>query len=121
MPVRHLSKLSVHHSDALDQQYHVAEKDFPPELAQHTHHAGQPINWITNFGYRHKATGEAAAGQLHESYDIELDAPASSAARLVYFDGTAVQPLATRASDTTAGKVKATLNLGDPPIGWTSH
>jgi hypothetical protein len=122
MKVRHLSQLSVHHSDHLDDTYDVAEKEFPPELTtKHTHHEGQPIHWIANFGYRHKASGAAVAGRLEESYDIELDRHENPAAHLVYFDGTGVQPVEARPSDTAPGKVKATLNLGDPPIGWTGH
>ena len=121
MKVRHLLKLSVYHSDELDDQFHVAEKEFPPELAsQHTHHKGRRIQWVANFGYRHKATGAAVAGRLEEYYDIELDQHADPDASLVYFDGAAVEPLDARPSDTTPGKVKASLNLGDPPIGWSS-
>ena len=122
MKVRHLSKLSVHHSDALDDKYSVAEKDLPADLAtKHTHYNGRQVHWITNFGFQHKATGATAATRLEESYDIELDAPPEAQAQHVYFDGTAVQPLPTRPSDATPGKVKATLDLGDPPIGWTGH
>lgn len=122
MPVRHLANLSVHHSDAIDSQYNVAEKAFPPGLlATHTQYNGQPIQWMTNFGYQHKPSAAPVAGRMQEPYDIELNSPAHPAAQLVYFDGAAVQPLATRPSDTTPGKVKATLDLGDPPIGWSSH
>jgi hypothetical protein len=120
MKVRHLSKLSVHHSDQLDEKYHVAEKELPPDLmTKHTHHEGRPIHWVTNFGYRHKASGAAVAGQLEESYEVELERHEHPDARLVFFDGTGVQPLEMRPSDTAPGKVKASLNLGDPPIGWT--
>jgi len=120
MPVTHLSKVSVHHSDNLAANYDVAEKDLPPDLhTVHTHYNGAPVSWMTNFGFRHKPSGQAVAGHLEESYDIELDPGTRSNAALVYFDGAAVQPLATRPSDTTPGKVKATLNLGDPPIGWS--
>ena len=119
MKVRHLSKLSVHHSEALDDKYDVSEKDFPPDLlTKHAHYQGQPVHWIANFGYQHKATRAAPPTQLEEAYDIELDAHPHPGAQLVYFDGSAVQPLATRPSESTPGKVKATLNLGDPPIGW---
>jgi hypothetical protein len=122
MQIRHLSKLSVHHSEALDGKYDVVEKDFPPDMqAKHSRYNGHPIVWIANFGYRHKATGAAVAGRMEETYDIELDRPGEPRAQLVYFDGAAVQPLATRPSDTAPGKVKATLDLGDPPIGWTGH
>ena len=122
MKVHHLSKLSIHHSESLHEKYNVAEKNFPPELlTKHTHFNGRRIHWITNFGYQHKATGTPAAGRLDETYDIELDPHPEPDARLVYFDGITVQPLETRPSDTTPGKVKATLDLGDPPIGWTGH
>jgi len=67
MKARHFSKLSVHHSDKLDNQYEVAEKDFPADLmAKHTHYNGRRIRWLANFGYRHKATGAAVAGRLEE-------------------------------------------------------
>jgi hypothetical protein len=120
MKVSHLSKLSVHHSDNLAAKYDVSEKEFPPGLlAKFTHFNGSPIQWITNFGFRHKPTGPSVAGHLEESYDIELDPSPNPGAQLVYFDGTAVHALATQPSDTTPGKIKATLTLGDPPIGWT--
>ena len=118
MKVHHLSKLSIHHSESLDDKYTVAEKDFPPNLREHASYAGRPIQWIANFGYQHKASGAAAGARLEEAYDVELDAHQRPEARLVYFDGIAVQPLATRPSDTAPGKLKATLDLGDPPIGW---
>ena len=119
MPVRHLGKLSVHHSDSLDAKYNVAEKDFPPDLmTKHASYNGHPVHWIANFGFQHKATGAAVASRLEETYEIEIDGHQQPDARLVYFDGDAVQPLDTRPSD-TPGKVKATLDLGDPPIGWT--
>jgi hypothetical protein len=122
MKVRHLSHLSVHHSDALDEKYEVAEKAFPPDLLpQHGTYQGQPVHWIANFGYVHKGTRAAPPETLEEAYDIELAAQPQLGAQLVYFDGSAVQPLATRPSDATPGKLKATLNLGDPPIGWTTR
>ncbi len=122
MKVCQLGQIAVHHSDAIDAKYTVAEKAFPPDLmTKHTSFNGKPIHWIANFGYQHKATGAAAAGRLDEPYDIELAAHHIANAQLVYFDGAAVQPLPTRPSDTTPGKVKATLDLGDPPIGWVSR
>ena len=120
MKVSQLSMLSVHHSDNLAARYDVAEKDFPPDLlAKFTHFNGAPIRWMINFGFRHKPTGPDVAGHLDESYDIELDPGPNPTAQLVFFDGTAVHPLATRPSDTAPGKIKASLTLGDPPIGWT--
>lgn len=120
MKVRHLTQLSVHHSDTLDDKYDVAEKPLPPDLStKHPTYQGKPVHWIGNFGYSHKGTRAAPPTHLEESYDLELDAHQNPEAHLVYFDGSAVQPLSTRPSDGTPGRVKATLDLGDPPIGWT--
>jgi hypothetical protein len=122
MKVHRLSQLSIHHSDALDEKYDVAEKDFPPDLTtRHASYQGRRVQWIANFGFQHKATGAPAANRLEEPYEIELAPHPAPGAQLVYFDGTTVQPLPTRPSEATPGKVKATLDLGDPPIGWTGH
>ena len=119
MKVHPLGQIAVHHSESIDAKYAVAEKAFPPDLlTKHAAFNGKPIHWIANFGYRHKTSGAAAAERLEEQYEIELDAHPNPQAQLVYFDGAAVQPLKTRPSDTRPGRVKATLDLGDPPIGW---
>jgi hypothetical protein len=116
MKVKALSKISIHHSDHLDNKYTVSEKPFPDNLQ--TTYNGKSIRWITNFGYQRKENSAEVKGQLEENYDIEIEKDSNPNAVLVYFDGASVKELTTRPSDTTPGKIKATLNLGDPPVGW---
>lgn len=120
MNVKALDKISIHHSDTLDTKYTVSEKPFPANLlTTYTTYKGKSIRWVTNFGYQRKDNNANVRGTLEEDYEIEIDKDSNPNALLVYFDGTGVRELATRPSDTTPGKVKATLNLGDPPIGWS--
>jgi hypothetical protein len=119
MKVKAFSQLSIHYSDRLDTQYTVDEKPFPANLlTEHAAYKGRRIRWITNFGFRRKDNAAAVTGTLDEDYAIELDQDPSPRAVLVFFDGSRVRELDARPSDTAPGKVRATLNLGDPPIGW---
>jgi hypothetical protein len=100
--------LTAAHAD-----YEVYQKDIPLELAGRTHQ-GMPVHWLNNFGLKHKVSGEFAADVPQFSLLFEH----ISGADFVFYDGKNIQPLATLHDSRGANQVRASLSLGDPPIGW---
>jgi len=112
---RFLVAITVVLGDDLDQEYTVAEKDFPaglpvswidPDVDQ-----AKAITWISNFGL--KRAGGSFVMELPEGQTYQVELPLISG-KYVYFDGKSVQKLT--GWSTAAGFV-AELALGDPPIG----
>lgn len=92
----------------------VVEKDMPTKLP--THKAGDPnfkYEWFACFGIRHLKTGGRHGDFADIHYTIILDAlPAGK--RLFAFYGGQVHELPTQS---IGNRIKASLNVGDPPIG----
>lgn len=95
-------------------QHRIVKKDIP-QSARDQLWNGRPVEWFNNFGIRR-------AGQfVNFAYSVVIDPP-DGEKTLVYFDGKTVQPFADadldRAPGDHPGKWRATLRLGDPPLGW---
>ena len=107
-------KLRVKTPDALD-VYEVVEKEHPASLRSSPDYT--LYDWVGNFGlkgFKGKKTPAA--------YEVQLEEKPGKG--VVYWDGTkTVQVAGKDLSDVTDGgrKYKAfSLDLGDPPIGWTN-
>lgn len=108
-----LKNINIYVSSALDNKYTVSNKPLPANLPDSF--KGKDLHWFSNFGFKFRANNAEPRHHLEETYDIELDKAGSM---LVIFDGGNVQELEFRDSDTDPLKVKTTLDLGDPPLGW---
>ena len=95
-------------------RYTVWQKDIPDEIQGATYQ-GSPVIWVNNFGLKRVGSDDYEA-TVSEPYTVILDeVPAEATA--VYHDGRNVRPLGTTPAG--GGRVEATLDLGDPPVGWT--
>ncbi len=93
----------------------VVEKDFPANLP--THKAGDPnfkYEWFACFGIRHAKAGGVPGDFANIEYTLTLD-PLPAGKRLFAFYGGQVHEVPTRS---IGNKIRATLNVGDPPLGW---
>ncbi len=92
----------------------VVEKDMPTNLP--THKAGDPnfkYEWFACFGVRHRKAGGQHGDFADIHYTITLD-PLPAGKRLFAFYGGQVHELSTQS---VGNRIKASLNVGDPPIG----
>jgi hypothetical protein len=117
-------KLTVRISDTLDQWYTVKKK---PNKAPKHDDKGRPIQWVACFGFALKpGVGQGnrkldsdgfISGELEEAYTISLTKDGD---QLVYYDGKKIEALAYSPGNARPGDtVRATLKVGDPPIGWS--
>jgi hypothetical protein len=117
------NKISVLISDQLDKRYEVVKKS---GLPANVVFKGKKVNWVTNFGFRPRPGISIAQDKLdnqgfmkaalEEAYTIRL---AKAGDNLVYYDGSSPQGMAYTPSNAKLGDmVEATLQAGDPPVGW---
>lgn len=118
------NKITVIISDKLDKRYEVVKKS---GLPANIIYKGKKVNWVTNFGFKPKPGISVAQSKLdnqgfmkddlEEAYTIRL---AKAGENLVYYDGSNAQGLAYDPPNATMGEtVEATLQAGDPPVGWS--
>lgn len=117
------NKIIVIISDKLDKRYDVVKKsNLPADIT----FKGKKVSWITSFGFRPKPGISVAQSELdnqgfmkdalEEAYSIKL---AKAGEDLVYYDGSNPQGLTYTPSNAKMGDmVEATLQAGDPPVGW---
>ncbi len=117
-------KVTVRVSDNLDKRYDVRKK---PNKAPSHDDKGRPIQWVACFGFALKKGVDKGnlklddedfiKGELEEAYTISLPKDGDD---LVYYDGKQIKTLAYSPGNAKPGDaVRATLKIGDPPIGWT--
>ncbi len=93
-------------------QFTVWQKDIPGDVPMTF--AGKAITWVNNFGF--KRVGSDRFESTVPAYTIELDQGPANAVLVVY-DAPNVRALT---PDSVGQRVRATLELGDPPVGWAS-
>jgi hypothetical protein len=95
------------------QGYAVWQKEMPAKLPEE--YEGRTIHWFNNFGLKRRGSDEYT--YRVPAYTIIVD-KGPRGATLVYFDEQSdpqLNPLETTEVD---GQLHATLDLGDPTIGW---
>lgn len=94
--------------------HRIVKKDIPKSARDQLWN-GKPVAWFNNFGIRR------GGRFVNFAYSVIIDPPDGDHT-LVYFDGKSVQPFAgadlDRSPSDHPGKWRATLRLGDPPLGW---
>ena len=90
----------------VDNQYEAYSKTVPDP----TPYEGGQITWFNAFGVRKKSTGK----DEDVTYKVTLERPPAGK-RLFALYGGRPHELTTEPGD--GGKIKFTLNVGDPPIG----
>jgi hypothetical protein len=107
-------QLRVKTPDALD-AYEVVEKAFPASLLQSPDYAR--YEWVGNFGLKGFKGNKAPA-----AYEVQLEEKPGR--KVVYWDGGKTVVLGAKdLTDVSEGgrKYKAfSLDLGDPPVGWSN-
>jgi hypothetical protein len=92
----------------------VVTKDLPADIPAHK--SGDPdfkYDWFACFGIRRKKADGSPGDFANITYNITLD-PLPKGKKLFAYYGGQVRSLAYK---TAGGKIKATLKVGDPPIG----
>ncbi len=93
-------------------QYAVVQKDIDPNIP--TSFNGIQIEWFNTFGIRRRRRGKNLGDYANIPYTIFMDAlPAGK--RLFAYYGGAIHELSFQ---TEAGQTRASLSVGDPPIGY---
>ncbi len=92
--------------------YRVFQKEIPTHL-KGKKHKDQPVTWINNFGLKEKRKRKYA--ETVPEYTIMLDH--IEGVEYVYFDGSEIKPLFASRHENDPSKVRATLTIGDPPVG----
>jgi hypothetical protein len=110
----HQAAVRVRLRGDVEADYDVVQKEIPESLQNATYN-GKPVRWINNFGVRRK--GRDQFEQRVSAYELSLEKV--EGAEYVYFDGQNIRGLGVAPDDEDAARVKATLDLGDPPVGWT--
>jgi len=90
----------------VDNKYEAYSKDVP----EPTQYAGITIIWFNAFGVREKSNHKDA----DVTYKVTLQAAPAGKKLFALYDG---EPHELTTEDDSHGKVKFTLNVGDPPIG----
>lgn len=90
--------------DEIENDFEVQEQKLPVGLPSH-------IDWVSNFKLV-KKPGREKKGVMKD-YHIELD---DRGKNLYYWDGR--QPQLLKKSGAGGGRVRATLKIEDPPLGW---
>lgn len=104
-PKKHISQeIEVILGDEIEDNFEVLEEKLPVGLPS-------DINWVSNFKLI-KKPGLAKNGELKD-YQIELD---DRGKNLYFWDGR--QPQLLKKSPAGGGRVRATLKVEDPPLGW---
>ncbi|GAB4503448.1 MAG: hypothetical protein Fur0043_04400 [Anaerolineales bacterium] len=106
-------EIDLGHNDP--RKFVVVEKDLPPGLP--THKEGDPnfrYEWFACFGIRHASASGRHGDFANIPYTIYLD-PLPAGKRLFTFYDGQVHELATQKA---GNKIKALLNVGDPPTGF---
>jgi hypothetical protein len=97
------------------QEYSVWQKELPGNLPES--YQGMTISWFNNFGL--KRAGSDRYEAKVPPYTIILD-PGPSGSILVYYDELSELPLNRLETTEVEGKLHATLDQGDPAIGWVT-
>jgi hypothetical protein len=97
------------------QDYGVWQKEMPQDIP--TEYDGSPIDWFNNFGL--KRAGSDAYEVTVPAYTIIVDKDPGGR-HLISYDATRTPALALLATVEERGKLHATLDRGDPAVGWTS-
>lgn len=91
----------------VDEKYEAYSKDIPDP----TPFENGYITWFNAFGVKEKSSGKNA----NVTYKVTLQAPPTGKRLFVFYDGT-THEISTQ--DAGSGKVRFTLNVGDPPTGY---
>lgn len=97
------------------QAYSVWQKELPSDLPES--YQGLTISWFNNFGLKPAGSDDYEAKV--PPYTIILD-PGPSGSALVYFDELSEPRLNWLETVEVKGKLHATLDRGDPAIGWVT-
>jgi hypothetical protein len=104
-PKKHISQeIEVILGDEIENDFEVTDEKLPVGLPSH-------IDWVSNFKLI-KKPGLEKKGVLVD-YHIELD---DRGKNLVFWDGR--QPQSLKKAQVGGGRVRATLKVEDPPLGW---
>jgi hypothetical protein len=90
------------------QKYDVVSKAIPDS----TPHGSGTITWFNAFGVKEKSTGNDA----NITYTVTLSALPAGKTKLFALISNVPQELETKTGG--SGKIKFTLNVGDPPLGY---
>jgi len=90
----------------VDDKYEGYSKDIPEPMQ----HQGGTITWFNSFGVREKSSGKNA----NVTYKVTLQALPAGKKLFVLYGG---EPHEISTDDAGKGKIKFTLDVGDPPIG----
>jgi hypothetical protein len=91
----------------VDDKYEAYSKEIPAP----TPYQNGVITWFNNFGVREKSDKKNA----DVTYTVTLQAPPEGSQLFVFYGG---QPHAMPTESGGNGKIKYTLNVGDPPNGF---
>ena len=94
-------------------EYGVWQKEMPEGLPDS--YQGRPITWLNNFGLKRRGSDDYAASV--PAYTIVLAKDPERTALLVY-EPQGNPPLREVATREVDGRVQATLDRGDPSVGW---
>lgn len=94
-------------------EYGVWQKEMPEEMPDS--YQGRPITWLNNFGLKPRGSDAYAASV--PAYTIVL-AKGPEDAVLVVYEPQGDPPLRELATREVDGQVQATLDRGDPSVGW---
>lgn len=106
-------EVRVRLSQEAAEEYGVWQKEMPEGLPDR--YEGRPITWLNNFGLKRQGREEYAASV--PAYTIIL-AKGPEDAVLVVYEPQGDPPLRELKTEEVNGQVQATLDRGDPAVGW---
>jgi len=110
---RRAQRMRVRLTPAAAEEYGVWQKEMPADLPQS--YEGRPITWFNNFGLKRR--GSDAYEASVPAYTIIVDKGPADAV-LVAYDAQADPSLYALDTVEVDGELHATLDRGDPAVGW---
>lgn len=95
------------------EEYGVWQKEMPEALPDTFE--GRPITWLNNFGLKRRGSDRYAASV--PPYTVLLEKGPKGAVLVVY-EEEGKPPLRRLETEEVDGRVQATLDRGDPAVGW---